>query len=597
MGGTWNVMDYVQFDMTGPDLSFPVQLYVAMKQHELWLKHMDSEGKRLERRRPSYTSEPQSRPIPPQPSDPQRLEISQWRGVVIMVSIFIGLFLSFLDTSVVAVALASIANEFGEFGNSNWVFTSYMLSYMAFGIILSRLSDIFGMAAVEIFSMLTFTAASLGCALSQSMLQLIVYRAIQGIGGSGLFSLTMVIGLRTIAPEKAQMMATYVGVTQTIAVVLGPILGGWVTSGASDSWRWIFYLNLPACIPAIVAFCLVWPWRSDVRRPSWTALRKVDVVGTLLLLLASVLLVFALQEAGAEKYAWNSPIIVAAFVVSGSAATAFVIWEIGLEKMSSSWQVEVVFPIRLLGDRALAAAFIVTTLNGFVWFVGIVGLPERFQIVSGDGPVKAGLRLLPTMGSAAVGTFIAAAMSSWINLTSYATVIASGLQVVGCGLFTSLTDTRHVSESAYGFQVLLGLGFGMSIASTTIMVLLRFLSRAQHLAVMQGCLTQMRTLGGSLGLAVATIIFHQKIDASLVLPSILSPTQLKALHESPLVISTFNQTQQAQIGQVYADAFTSQMRAIMYVAAAAFVCSLATIELHPPLPAAKQNHTASVSSD
>ncbi|KAF2771553.1 MFS general substrate transporter [Teratosphaeria nubilosa] len=347
---------FVQFDMRGPDLSFSVKLYAAMKQHELWLEHMDAEEKWVEARRLS-SSNTQPRSVPPQPSDPQRLQISQCRALVIMVSIFIGLFLSFLDTSIVAVALASIADEFGEFEKSNWVFTSYMLSYMAFGIILSRLSDIFGMAAIEIFSMLTFAAASLGCALSKTMLQLIVYRAIQGIGGSGLFSLTMVIGLRTIAPEKAQMMATYVGVTQTIAVVLGPVLGGAITSGASNSWRWIFYLNLPACTLAIAAFCIVWPWRGDVRSPSWAALRKVDTIGALLLLIASVLLVFALQEGGAEKHAWNSPVIIATLVLSGSAALAFVCWEIGLEKISTSWQVEAVFPIRLLADRALAAGF------------------------------------------------------------------------------------------------------------------------------------------------------------------------------------------------------------------------------------------------
>jgi MFS family permease len=302
-------------------------------------------------------------PPPPPPPDPEtaagyplRLHLSRWRQIFIMFAIFVGLFLSFLDVSIVAVALATISNDFGEFQDSTWVFTGYMLTYMAFGIILSRLRDIVGMLTIEALSIVLFSAASLGCALSENMTQLIAFRVIQWIGGNGLFSLTVVIGIRAIKPENAHMMVSYVGFTQAIAVILGPVLGGAITGSDSGAhWRWIFYLNLPAGGLSLVALLIAWPWSSTPWKISWMALRRIDYLGGLLLLVFSVLLFFAFQEAGTRTYRWDSAAIIATLVLAFSALLLFVGWEYWLERREKRY-LEPVFPVKLLADRVLAAA-------------------------------------------------------------------------------------------------------------------------------------------------------------------------------------------------------------------------------------------------
>ena len=280
-------------------------------------------------------SETTTRATPVAENKDNRPTLHGWRLYLVMSGVFTGLFVSMLDTSIVAVALPTIANEFQNFADSTWVFTAYMITYMAFGIILARLSDIFGLAFVEILSMVIFMAFSLACALSKTMLQLIIFRALQGIGGSGLFSMATVIGAKVLPAEQLGMLATYVALTQTVSVILGPILSGAITkSPTSRTWPWIFYLNLPLCGIALVAFLLSWPRRASriQSRLSMSALASVDFLGSGLLLAASVLLIFALQQAGTRVYSWSSAATISSLTISGISFVVFVVWQIYLVK-------------------------------------------------------------------------------------------------------------------------------------------------------------------------------------------------------------------------------------------------------------------------
>lgn len=192
--------------------------------------------------------------------------------------------------------------------------------------------------------------------------------------------------------------------------------------------------------------------------------------------------------------------------------------------------------------------------------------------------------------SAALGTFVAGGLSKKRNLTAYTTILASAIQLLGYGLMTTLTPNEYEGDAArntrntYGFEVLLGFGFGMSIASTTLLTIFRFLAEPQHTAVMQGCITQMRSLGGSIGLSISTIIFNHYVHNSSELSDMLSPSELHELYKSPLVIETFDAGQQDEVTWVYSKAFQQQMRVAMYVAAAALVVSFGFLERKPPPP-------------
>lgn len=305
-------------------------------------------------------TEPGSPNIEPKTSPPVDAtdvpNLTGWRLVVLLASLYVGLFLSFLDTTIVSVALPTIAATFDAFSTSTWVLTAYLLTYMAFATIIARLSDIFGKKTVEVASFVVFVAASLGCGLSRNMTELIVMRALQGVGGSGLFSMTMVIGMRAVPPSKMAMIGAGVGVVMVTAGVLGPILSGAITGdGKSGTWRWIFYLNVPIGVMALLALLVAWPIGSKWGRLSKEAVKSVDFLGCVLLLAASVLLIFALEEGGAYIYAWNSATIIACLVVSGLSFVAFVAWQECLAA-HASWPVQVIFPTSVVRQRVVGAA-------------------------------------------------------------------------------------------------------------------------------------------------------------------------------------------------------------------------------------------------
>lgn len=281
--------------------------------------------------------------------------LTGWRFAAVLTSLFTGHFLGMLDTTIVAVALTTIATQFDDFSRSTWVVSAYLLTYMAFAIIMARLSDIFGKKTIELVSFVIFLVFSMACALSQSMLQLIIFRALQGIGGSGLYSMTMVAAPAVASEDRLGIVASLVALMQVVAGVLGPILGGAISHDrTSSTWRWIFWLNLPLCGAALIALLLAWPRDQTEQGGSRKALKSIDFVGAILLLAFSILLVFALQEAGTYIYRWGSPVIIATLVVSGVAFVAFLGWQ-ELVFRRPSWVIKGIFPIEVAKMRTMGA--------------------------------------------------------------------------------------------------------------------------------------------------------------------------------------------------------------------------------------------------
>ena len=284
--------------------------------------------------------------------------LTGWRQHCIIASVFMGLFLSFLDTTIVAVALPTISDQFGGFARSSWVITAYLLTYMAFGIILARLSDFFGSKAIEVTSLVLFLIFSIACAVSQNMFQLIVFRALQGIGGSGLYSMTMVINLRIVSPRKMPLMAAVLSLVQVVSGVLGPVLGGAMAhSRTSDTWRWIFWINLPLGGVALATIMVAWPHEKGKKVLAKAALSSIDFLGAFLLLAFSILLVFALVEAGTRAYSWGSAAIIVSLVLSGLSLVAFVAWQEILTRRPT-WPVEGIFPLEVVKMRVMGSTIL-----------------------------------------------------------------------------------------------------------------------------------------------------------------------------------------------------------------------------------------------
>lgn len=289
---------------------------------------------------------------PPPPSS--AIDVQGWRRVLLVGSVLMGLFLGFLDTTIVSVALPSIAGDFNNFSDSTWIVTSYLLSYMAFAIIISRFSDIFGRQAIEIGSFLIFLGFSLGCALSPNMITLIICRAFQGIGGSGLYSMCMVIAFNAVPPAKGGVVAGLIGIMLTIGGIAGPLLSGAICN--STTWRWIFYLNLPTGGFALLAFVLAWPRDRGAKRLTRSAFASIDILGSILLLAGSILVVFAMQQAGTYVLAWNSAVIAVCLTLVPVCFLAFIAWQLWLAS-HPDFPVKPTFPVKIIvTERVIGAS-------------------------------------------------------------------------------------------------------------------------------------------------------------------------------------------------------------------------------------------------
>ncbi|KAK7420631.1 hypothetical protein QQX98_002625 [Neonectria punicea] len=505
----------------------------------------------------------------------QKHAVTGARQIVLVLCLLTGLLFSALDTSIVSTSLVTVSQDLNDFVNAPWIVLAYLLTYMGFAVCMSKLSDIYGRRNMLVISWVIFVGFSQGCGSATSMTALIVCRAFQGMGASGLYSLTQ-IGLVEVGPShRPSLIGAMVGATLAVAFVLGPIIGGAIAQ-LSD-WRWLFNMNIPFGLVTILCITNFWPPEEVAPFFSWKTFTSIDFIGSATLLSSSGFLVFAVQQAGSQTYAWKSPEIISALAISGVSWVVFVWWEVLLETKTYR-RVEPIFPIRLMLRRVYSAGFLVTMFTGFPYISLSIVIPERFQIVNREGVLMAGLHILPLLGACAVGSFLGGAISSKKNNTSITLFGASCLQLLGVGLMSMLSGPDASVKAQYGFQVIFGLGVGLSFSAATIMTSILAAERSE-LASAQGAVSQARVLGGCIGLSICTVIFNAHVNEYL--GAHLTPEQLEDLHRSPLSSLHLPLDLQDLIRHVYAGAFAEEIKVMTLVCAVMVVIALFTLERHP----------------
>lgn len=286
----------------------------------------------------------------------QRIEyLKGWRLHILTFSLCLAIFLSTVETTIVSTALVAITNALNGFEKGNWVVTSYLLTYSGFLIILSKFSDIFGRKPLIILVVIWFTVFSAGCGAAQNLTDLIVLRALQGIGGGGIYTLVFVISLQMVPPEGLASLSGILSAAYAFSAVLGPLLGGLISD--RTTWRWVFLMNVPPGVIVIVMLFLAMPAgfpyrteKSEKMAKSFTmaSIKKIDFAGAILILAASILFVSAIEEGGAE-YSWSSAAVLSLLCVSIALWIAFFTWQ----KMASTRfsEHEPVLPWHLLTNR------------------------------------------------------------------------------------------------------------------------------------------------------------------------------------------------------------------------------------------------------
>ncbi|KAJ4110650.1 hypothetical protein NW768_011995 [Fusarium equiseti] len=478
------------------------------------------------------------------------------------VGVFLGLFLSMIDTSIVATSLHSIGVDFQVLQDVNWVALAYTLAYLGCAIVFARISDIVGRRDAFIAAYIIFFVFSLACGFAQTLNQLITFRALQGVGGSGLYALTMIM-MPELSPDNLkQHMAAMVGLVITVSGVLGPVLGGILTH--YSSWRWVFWINGPVGFVSLAIFVFAWPKAGYLPSQQRRAWKELDLVGSLLAITAAVLIVFSFQNAGTEpsNRGWNTTMFIAPLICGLFACGLLVSWQIFIQQR---WydRFAPAFPVNIFRSRVYSTAVINTLLNGFPYLLLIYAIPLRFQVVSGKSALVAGVMLLPMLGSSAIGSIVAGKINNTKNYTFELLLTGSCFMTLGCGLLVSLS---HESEDAklLGYMTFCGLGFGLTVASSTMLSMVEVPIR--DYAPAQGILSQVRLLGGSLGIATSSALLNEK--SSQYLAGILTPYEQATIGSSETPLSN---SQWSAVRHTYADAFKVEMKVATVVAACSVI--------------------------
>ncbi|KAK3307163.1 major facilitator superfamily transporter [Chaetomium strumarium] len=505
-----------------------------------------------------------------------------WKLHALTAGLCISMLLSTLETTIVSTSLVSIVNALQGFSQAGWVVTAYLLTYTGFLVIYAKLSDILGTKLLILFAVGLFSVFSIACGVTNTMLQLIILRSIQGIGGSGIYSLVTVMTPLMVPPAKYPTYIAIISSVFAVSSVLGPLLGGAISD--HTTWRWVFWLNGPGGVVAIlligvsIPFSFPYPgparfFNSLVAGRAW---RRVDFFGAFSSLVASILLVFALEQAGVE-YPWNSAAIIVCFVLSGLFWIVFIGWERGISLRNTVC--EPMFPWRLACNRFVMGLLLNAFLTGFPFMAAIINIPQRLQIVNGTTAVDAGIRMLPLLLCSPIATITSSVFCTKLKLPPlYALLVGCGLQTLGVGLFSSLDSSDlSVPPSQYGFQVIMGCGFGLNLSTVFMMVPL--VVKQRDMAVTMGAATQIRVLGGTIGLAICSALLSNHVTRET--SGLLTPEQQSALLQSFQSIRSLSPELQVKVREVYAVGYSQQMRVMLYFCIVSLV-SLSLLFEWPP---------------
>ena len=415
------------------------------------------------------------------------------------------LLLASLDQTIVATALPTIVGDFGGIEHLSWVVTSYLLASTVVGPVYGKLGDLYGRKVVLQTAIVIFLVGSALCGLAQGMFELIVFRAVQGIGGGGLIVTTMAVIGDIVPPRDRGKYQGFFGAVFGVSTVLGPLLGGFFVDNLS--WRWIFYVNLPVGGLALAVIAAAFHSRSAHVR------HRIDYLGAALLAggLSSIVLFTSL---GGTTWSWQSSQLVGLMVLGVVLLAAFVLVEARAD--------EPIVPLQLFRNRVFTVTSAIGFIVGLALFGAVTYLPLYLQIVKGHSPTASGLLLTPLMAGVLVTSIGSGQLISRFGRYKPFPIAGTALMTVAMLLLSRISVGMPTWQAAL-LMVLLGFGLGM-----TMQVLVLAAQNAvpyELLGVATSGSTLFRQVGGSIGVSIFGAIFANRLGVHLAsaLPSGVRP--------------------------------------------------------------------------
>lgn len=421
-------------------------------------------------------------------------QISRKRTILILISIMASLLLSSLDSTVVSTAMKKIVDSLGGMQYYSWPFTIYMLCSTLAIPICGGLSDIYGHKPMFMAGIIIFITGSIFCGLSGTMIHLIIFRGLQGIGGGMIVSGVFIIIADLFKPSDRGKYTGIVTSMYGVSSIIGPLLGGFITDNLG--WKWIFFMNIPLALFAFIMIALTMPGFK-----SGDSKKSVDYAGIIVLILTLIPMLLDFKMAG-DSFAWLSVPCFSMFAFSAIMLIIFIL----VEKKSSN----PLIPLHFFKDRAISISFLIAFFSQAVMFAAIMYIPYFIQGIIGSTATTSGAVITPMMIGLLVASNMTGMLNSKLGKSRIFSVIAFIIMIIGATLLSTMgINTSY--KTAIIYMIILGFGIGISMPITNV--------NAQNAAPKQqvGSVTSsvmfFRNMGSTIGSAINGVIMANALNS------------------------------------------------------------------------------------
>jgi EmrB/QacA subfamily drug resistance transporter len=415
--------------------------------------------------------------------------------MIVLPGLLMAILLAMLDQLIVGTALPRIVGSLGGVTHLAWVVTAYVLASTVTTPFYGKLGDMYGRKKLFITAIVIFLVGSALSGLSENMAQLIMFRALQGLGAGGLMVGAMATLGDIVAPRERGRYMSYMMVVMMLATIGGPLVGGFITD--SFSWRWIFYINLPLGGAALVYLLIV------LHVPARKVSHKIDYLGGGLLAVAAISIILFATFGGTE-YAWASVQIIGLAVIAVAATIGFIVTE--------TRAAEPILPLHVFRNRNFSVTMMLTFFTGLAMFGAMTFLPLYQQTVQGASAVVSGLMLTPMMVGVTITSILSGQVTTRTGRYKLFPVLGGAIMTVGLFLLTRLgVDTSRVTSGLYYVVLGLGMGFLMQMVS----LIAQNSVGPRDMGVASSARMFFQQIGGSLGVSAFGALFASKLTDSL----------------------------------------------------------------------------------